>query len=571
MKSFEKFQYDTSPYVNEEIEELDEISLVGMVRAGGQAIKNVATASKNLIKKTPTPTTTPTLSTAQRMSAALDKPEVKAAIKNKRGLPVQKDPETEKRTKLKNIINNQSKKVERVQQRSNKKINTAIQNDAKSLSKQIAQRKKENLQQGKEKRVKEFATTRNLINLRKDPSTKGFQRAQQNVKDDPSAAKPSLMTRIKRLGYKDPIKAKKLIDGGISSKLARNVGSVAKAVGKGLAKNPTNKIAYNAKGDGYGGAFGNIGDNIKSVGQEVLKAPTFSSTTKDKKTGEIKPGEQVGTVGDKISLTALRNRNVDTSQKLSKTPVTTGGGNEPTQSLPPEEQATSGGKSKSTTSKKAPTPNVSNQGRTINKVSVNTTTTKPKQRRNTSQSQNPDYMRRRMMGAEGEDSNTSSTEVTPTSKKPQNLTYKSKGGQLQGGTTDIEGNPIDRFSRDKQAYVTYNTGRRMVDANPNLKDQLTDKQIPANPRTKDEGEFRRPANRNNKNNNNNKNNKNNNNEEFTPKLFEQFLSEIDTKSTKKKKKDGRGMHPHDEIKPMSGTNTITINPEDESSKYKRGY
>ena len=111
----------------------------------------------------------------------------------------------------------------------------------------------------------------------------------------------------------------------------------------------------------------------------------------------------------------------------------------------------------------------------------------------------------------------------------------------------------------------------MVDANPNLKDQLTDKQIPANPRTKDEGEFRRPANRNNKNNNNNKNNKNNNNEEFTPKLFEQFLSEIDTKSTKKKKKDGRGMHPHDEIKPMSGTNTITINPEDESSKYKRGY
>ena len=106
MKSFEKFQYDTSPYVNEEIEELDEISLVGMVRAGGQAVKNVATASKNLIKKTLTPTTTPTLSTAQRMSAALDKPEVKAAIKNKRGLPVQKDPETEKRTKLNNIINN---------------------------------------------------------------------------------------------------------------------------------------------------------------------------------------------------------------------------------------------------------------------------------------------------------------------------------------------------------------------------------------------------------------------------------------------------------------------------------
>ena len=56
----------------------------------------------------------------------------------------------------------------------------------------------------------------------------------------------------------------------------------------------------------------------------------------------------------------------------------------------------------------------------------------------------------------------------------------------------------------------------------------------------------------------------------TPKLFEEFLFEIETRSTKKKK-DGRGMHPHNEIKPMSGTNTITINPEDETSKYKRGY
>ena len=111
----------------------------------------------------------------------------------------------------------------------------------------------------------------------------------------------------------------------------------------------------------------------------------------------------------------------------------------------------------------------------------NTTTTnnKPKQK-DTSQSQNPDFIRRQQMGAEGEDSNTSSTEITPTSKKPQQdkLTYKSAGGQLQGGTTDKEGNPIDRFDKTKQAYVTYNTGRRMVDANPNLKDQLSDAQVP---------------------------------------------------------------------------------------------
>ena len=42
---------------------------------------------------------------------------------------------------------------------------------------------------------------------------------------------------------------------------------------------------------------------------------------------------------------------------------------------------------------------------------------------------------------------------------------------------------------------------------------------------------------------------------------EEFLWEVDKKYTEKVK----------EIKPMSGKNTITINPEDESSKYKRGY
>jgi len=42
---------------------------------------------------------------------------------------------------------------------------------------------------------------------------------------------------------------------------------------------------------------------------------------------------------------------------------------------------------------------------------------------------------------------------------------------------------------------------------------------------------------------------------------EEFLWEVDKKYPDKVK----------EIKPMSGKNTIIINPEDESSKYKRGY
>ena len=42
---------------------------------------------------------------------------------------------------------------------------------------------------------------------------------------------------------------------------------------------------------------------------------------------------------------------------------------------------------------------------------------------------------------------------------------------------------------------------------------------------------------------------------------EEFLWEVDKKYPDKVK----------EIKPMSGKNTIIIHPEDETSKYKRGY
>ena len=60
-------------------------------------------------------------------------------------------------------------------------------------------------------------------------------------------------------------------------------------------------------------------------------------------------------------------------------------------------------------------------------------------------------------------------------------------------------------------------------------------------------------------------NKNKEEESTTSESFshwrEEFLWEVDKKYPDKVK----------EIKPMSGKNTITINPEDETSKYKRGY
>ena len=516
MKSLDKFQYDSSPHTNEEVEELEEISLVGMRRAAGKAIGNVLQAGKNLIKKAPDPT--PTLSTAQRMSNALDKPEVKDAIKNKRGLP--------QNNKVDNVIKNQTKKVERVQKRAQNKIDTA-----------------------KENRVKEFATTRNLLNLKKDPSSKGFQRAQRNITSKPTTGKggldnagsnkPSLSTRIKRLGYKDPSKARDLVQGGLSSKLVRNVGSVAKAVGQEITKTPDNKIAYNQKGDGYQGAFQGLGSNVKGVGKNVLKAPTFSSTKIDKKTGEVTKGAQVGTVGDKLGLSSLANRNIDKSSNLSKQKVTgvkddeadrkkiTGGEPQFTKAL----QDRLGGMSSDDLDKNIEAGRYSKGNRPVTQNN-----TKPKEKQ---LSLIPGLTDTNVKSTTTDDEG-----VFRRSAKRKPMTSQ----ESPTGAIDKDGNPISRGSKD-QAYITYNKNKKK-------KPKITGRDDDGYPTGKDATHWLDAQKQ---------------HSSKTPKLFEQFLFEIDTRSTKKKKKDGRGMHPHDEIKPMSGTNTITINPEDETSKYKRGY
>ena len=322
MKSFEKFQYDTSPYVNEEVEELDEISLVGMVRSAGKALKPVVQKSKAFVDKVRSNISSPSPSPSP--SPVKPSPSV------------QKNPIEQKRNKLNKVINNQSKKVERVQQRSDNKISNAANNLSKSLSrrKEVVNRAKnmpltvkrvqdnQNKNKGLSNLVSQTQKKRDDVvkrdakidqNIRdlKSDDDKVRTAAQKRTADDPSLNKPRLINRIKRFGYKDKDKAEDLTRGGIRSKLVRNVGSVAKAVGKGLATNPTNKVSYNAKGDGYSGAFGNIGDNIKNVGQEVLKAPTFDSTEEDPKTGKLKKGENQGTVGDRLGLTRLLNREKD--------------------------------------------------------------------------------------------------------------------------------------------------------------------------------------------------------------------------------------------------------------------
>ena len=589
MKSFEKFQYDTSPYVNEEVEELDEISIVGMVRSAGQALKNSPVVKKGteLVNKVRSNMSSPS-SSPVKPSPSVPNPAIE-----------------QKRNKLSNTINNQSKKVERVQQRSEKKITNAANNLSKSISRRKEvlnraknmpltmkrvqnnqtqsapqtpiSRRKEVVNRAKNmpltvKRVQDNQNkNKGLSNVvsqtqrKRDDVVKRDAKIDQNIRDlksddekvraaaqkrtadDPSLNKPRLINRIKRFGYKDPDKAEDLTRGGIRSKLVRNVGSVAKAVGKGLATNPTNKVSYNAKGDGYSGAFGNIGDNIKNVGQEVLKAPTFDSTKEDPKTGKITKGEGSGTVGDRLGLTRILNREKENpSTKSSK--VT--GGDDDIGNVADAKRQEARRKRQQRNLQQDKVTQGSGQEKVTQGSGATTQAAKAERKKTTNPPTYQDLMKQQNTQLTDK-----SDEDIANTKDPGNLkkfTNKMSTNQNQNqsatGAVDKKGNPISRFG-SRQPYVTYN----IKDKNKKKNGKVTGDGYP----TGDDATHWLDAQK--------------QHSSKTPKLFEQFLSEIDTSSIKKKKKDGRGMHPHDEIKPMSGTNTITINPEDESSKYKRGY
>ena len=546
MKSFEKFQYDTSPYVNEEVEELDEISIVGMVRSAGQALKNSPVVKKGteLVNKVRSNMSSPSSSPVKPTS------------------PVTNPAIEQKRNRLSNTINNQSKKVERVQQRSEKKITNAANNLSKSIS-----RRKEVLNRAKNmpltmKRVQNNQNkNKGLSNVvsqtqkKRDDVVKRDAKIDQNIRDlksddekvraaaktrtdaDPSLKEPRLINRIKRFGYKDPDKAEDLVRGGPNipgTKLVRNVASVGKAVGQGLATNPTNKVSYNAKGDGYSGAFGNMGDNVKSVGQNVLKAPTFDSTKQDPKTGKITKGEGSGTVGDRLGLTRILNR--EKENPSTKSAKVTGG----------DDDIGNVGDAKRQENRRRRQQRNNQQDKVTQgsgQEKVTQSSSEPMARRSSSSSSTSQLTDK--TDAELDKTPSTGDENQFRRNASRNNTNQNQN-QNPTGAVDKKGNPISRFG-SRQPYVQYKT------KNKNKKGKVTGDGYPAG----DDATHWLDAQK--------------QHSSRTPKLFEQFLSEIDTKSTKKKKKDGRGMHPHDEIKPMSGTNTITINPEDESSKYKRGY
>ena len=489
MKSFEKFQYDTSPYeIDEEVEELDE-DLVGMVKKGITATGNVLDKAKKPLEN---------IGTAVGNRVGAVKSSVSQSLQKAGAVPKPADrlPST--------------RRYQPGQQRTGSPDRTELA-------------KKQ---------------TRSTI-------------ASNSTKEDP---------KITPAGTKSPMQ--KLKDaGGIRSKGVRNAASVANAIRKGLTAKPDQRISYDAKGSGFGGPTMGVGKNIQQAATNVGDAPLFKKTKVDPVTGRVTKGKVRQTVKDRLGITNLvnkgetkkendnRRRTIDKSAKeffaqQSVGKEITGDNIDKASKVPSEQEKTKELNKRIKQDKQSKEIKKQIEDETGQKTGKFTPKKVTKSR----------------------------TDVGGDATK--NIVKKSFGkdaipddGGKQGQKNLEKELGLDKQEKKKKKKMKttneFEKTRSRIDIEPQM-DPKTGKMLPPKPikKTKDGYPAGKDA--------THWLDAQKQHSSKTPKLFEQFLFEIETRSTKKKK-DGRGMHPHNEIKPMSGTNTITINPEDETSKYKRGY
>ena len=523
MKSFEKFQYDTSPYtIDEEVEELDE-DLVGMVKQGIKATGNVLTRGSEKLGN---------VGGAVRKGITSGTSAVSKSLQNRGVLP-KPQPVAKRRNIASKEFRNEDGTVNR------EKYDAAGKNRQKQKPDPTSTRRYQPGQQrtGSPDREK-------LATQKSTPSQTPIKRGGnlvRNIADTSGTTKafPGVFD-------------KKTYQGGIRSAAARNVASIGNQIYKGLTAKPEQRISYDAKGTGFGGPTMGVGKNIQQAATNVGDAKLYKPTKVDSKTGRVTKGKSDQTVKDRFGLTNLANTGKPSKKDLKK-------------------QITMDKQAKEILARSKVGTEVTSDN--LNKASEVPSEKKKTRKQNKSIKKDPqsNKIQKEIEGQTGtkirkfnDDKPVSRTDIgdDATRNIVQNTFKNVESGQR------IDQNNV--FSKDKKNKKKKNKNkfeitRSRTDVEPQMdvkkygkgsnlvKPKKTKDGYPAG----DDATHWLDAQK--------------QHSSKTPKLFEQFLSEIDTKSIKKKKKDGRGMHPHDEIKPMSGTNTITINPEDESSKYKRGY
>ena len=536
MKSFDKFQFDSSPLIDEEMEDLDE-SLVGAVRSAGQMVGNSLKSTGKALQRAQKKVTTLT-------SRASDK--------------------------VQSVQKNLNKKIENVAGRTR----PAAPPDPKSNT---------------------------LLN--KSGSFTGVkpprplsQRQKDNKADAIAGARAKGILPKKYEG--DTTKASKfrnLTRGGLRSSLARTAGSALLNVGKGLAQKPDKMVSYNSPGTGSLGAFQGLGQNVQGAAKNLASTKRFQPTTSQKVGYNPKgtptkttPGKEDGrTVGSTLlnkGLNAITNQkdSVSSKKKPQDSP-------EPTGSARLTQSKRTGIKDSDVLFSNDPkyvTSNLrsKNRRKVAQKISNILSNTKDPQSR---QVKKQIRLAKKDLGAKQQ-----ARKDFKADQAQDNLLNKITTGTTKDGSnaSDVVKEPK---KKPKPKSTVDDDALKYLEDNP---DKIDDMLIKARPgeierqqnfvrkeptssqttgtgnrggQTKKNNAMQQYINDLNQDDQNSKKKKNNrfsNNrplrDEFEFSHWrEEFLWEVDKKYPEKVK----------EIKPMTGKNTITINPEDKSAKYKRGY
>ena len=586
MKSFDKFQFDSSPQIDEEMEDLDE-SLVGAVRSAGQMVGNSLKSTGKALQRAQKKVTTLT-------SRASDK--------------------------VQSVQKNLNKKIENVAGRTR----PAAPPDPKS-----------NTLLNKSGSFTGVKPTRPLSRKQRDDKADAISGLR---------AKGKLPSRFEG----DTTKASKfrnLTRGGLRSSLARTAGSALLNVGKGLAQKPTRMVSYNQAGTGSLGAFQDLGQNVQGAAKNLASTKRFQPTTSQKvgynpsgnTPTKTTPGKEDGrTVGSTLlnkGMNAITNQkdSVSSKKKPEVSAPEPKGSSRVTKSnrtdIPQSktlfrkreqgnQERTSAGRQRTKLANQLqrianqPTP------RTDRNIIKRGTKTKPDpepqselDKFNPSDILNRPKSNQSFINQYLQDINKRNTNssIVPTKKKPVSRSDKDDNDDFTDrdinlgkaalnfakmapkADSDFRNQSAERAKKRKQgidalrqavASQPSSTQKSLPPAKklkrPNIRSYKGDPdgyeraraaynaQSPENKTKKGGG---RPKKQTNQEGNENEMQKYKKDlkkrgvqEQFSD-WREEFLWEVDKKYPEKAK----------EIKPMTGKNSITINPEDKSAKYKRGY
>ena len=297
MKSFDKFQFDTSPQIDEEMEDLDE-SLVGAVRSAGQVVGN----------------------SLKNTGQALQKVQKKAATLTSRAA-----------SKVQSVQKNLNKKIENVGNRVKDPLNRGVRPPLpqKDRATQKIEKKQADSLLNKSGSFTGVKPTRPLSQRQKDNKADAIAGLK---------AKGKLPSRFEGQST-ETSKFRNLTRGGLRSSLARTAGSALLNVGRGLAQKPTRMVSFNQAGTGSLGAFQDLGQNVQSAAKGVADTKRFQPTisqkvgynpkgTPTKTTAGKDDGRTVGSTLLNKGLNAITNQrdSVSSKKKPVETPEPTGSG-----------------------------------------------------------------------------------------------------------------------------------------------------------------------------------------------------------------------------------------------------